>query len=327
MRKGATAPNALAAHEGDPGHGRGGDREEAVGAPGRAHARTRRRRDGRRPSESRKDQSPPEKHRAHLDDHVRGATGRERRGSAGQGRDGGDLSEPAETRAHRPGGRGPARHGPEPGSSAGPGHRRLNENAEHGRRGTTVSPVHPKVRTVRETHPSIERARAALSRPASGPPDRGDGVSAPREDRALRRDPQSGGRGVKGLPGRQMRGLPKGARLECIDNTGAKIVEIIEVKKYRGVRNRLSSAGIADLLVVAVKKGTPETRKQVMNAVVVRQRRPFRRPEGMMVQFEDNACVIVTPEGEVKGSDIKGPVAREAAERWPRVAATASMIV
>src|SRR5437879_1631309 len=85
--------------------------------------------------------------------------------------------------------------------------------------------------------------------------------------------------------------------------------------------------GIADLLVVAVKKGTPETRKQVMNAVVVRQRRPFRRPEGMMVQFEDNACVIVTPEGEVKGSDIKGPVAREAAERWPRVAATASMIV
>src|SRR5256885_1034127 len=106
-----------------------------------------------------------------------------------------------------------------------------------------------------------------------------------------------------------------------------QILESIEVKKYRGVRNRLASAGIADLLVVAVKKGTPETRKQVMNAVVVRQRRPFRRPEGMMVQFEDNACVIVTPEGEVKGSDIKGPVAREAAERWPRVAATASMIV
>jgi large subunit ribosomal protein L14 len=64
-----------------------------------------------------------------------------------------------------------------------------------------------------------------------------------------------------------------------------------------------------------------------MNAVVVRQRRPFRRPEGTMVQFEDNACVIVTPEGETKGSDIKGPVAREAAERWPRIAATASMIV
>src|SRR2546421_11039695 len=107
-----------------------------------------------------------------------------------------------------------------------------------------------------------------------------------------------------------MPGLPKGARLECIDNTGAKIVEIIEVKKYRGVRNRLSSAGIADLLVVAVKKGTPETRKQVMKAGVVRQSRPFRRPEGLMVQFEDNACVIVPPGGEGKGADIQGPLGR-----------------
>ncbi len=132
---------------------------------------------------------------------------------------------------------------------------------------------------------------------------------------------------MKGLPGRQTRGLPKGARLECIDNTGAKIVEIVEVKHYRGVRNRLASAGIADLLVVTVKKGTPETRKQLFNAVVVRQRRPFRRPEGIMVQFEDNACVLVTEEGEAKGSDIKGAVAREAAERWPRIAATASIIV
>ena len=132
---------------------------------------------------------------------------------------------------------------------------------------------------------------------------------------------------MKGLAGRQTRGLPKGARLECIDNTGAKIVEIVDVPKYHGVRNRIASAGIADFLVVTVKKGTPATRKQLMNAVIVRQRRPFRRPEGTMVQFEDNACVIVTPEGETKGSDIKGPVAREAAERWPRIAATASMIV
>jgi large subunit ribosomal protein L14 len=46
-----------------------------------------------------------------------------------------------------------------------------------------------------------------------------------------------------------------------------------------------------------------------------------------MVSFDDNACVVVTPEGEVKGSDIKGAVAREAAERWPRIAATASIIV
>src|SRR2546429_5315318 len=87
--------------------------------------------------------------------------------------------------------------------------------------------------------------------PGRAPPRR-DGVPASREDGTLRRDPQPGGRGVKGLPGRQMRGLPKGARLECIDNTGAKIVEIIEVMKYRGVRYRLASACIDELLVVYV---------------------------------------------------------------------------
>lgn len=132
---------------------------------------------------------------------------------------------------------------------------------------------------------------------------------------------------MKGIPGRMMRGLPVGATLGCADNTGAKIVQIITVPKYHGVHRRYPSAGIGDLLIVSVKKGTPEMRRQVLNAVIVRQKRPFRRPDGTMVSFEDNAVVITTPEGEVKGSDIKGPVAREAAERWPRIASIASMIV
>lgn len=132
---------------------------------------------------------------------------------------------------------------------------------------------------------------------------------------------------MKGLPGKQMRGLPVGARLKCVDNTGAKVVEIVAVMKYHGTQRRLPSAGIGDLVVVSVKKGTPEMRKQLLNAVIVRQRRPYRRPNGVMMEFEDNAAVITTPTGETKGSDIKGPVAREAAERWPRVAAIASMIV
>src|SRR5688572_31118755 len=216
----------------------------------------------------------------------------------------------------------PLRPGPGP-----RGNRRIDADAADCRYRTRIPPVHREVRAVREADPANQRPRASVPRAPGRSSRPRDGVPPARQDGPLRGDPKSGGRRIKGLPGRQTRGLPKGARLDCIDNTGAKIVEIIEVMKYRGVRNRISSAGIADLIVVAVKKGTPETRKQVMRAVVVRQRRPFRRPEGMMVQFEDNACVIVTPEGEVKGSDIKGPVAREAAERWPRVAATASMIV
>ncbi len=131
---------------------------------------------------------------------------------------------------------------------------------------------------------------------------------------------------MKGLPGKQTRGLPRGARLECIDNTGAKLVEIIAVLGYKGVRRRYPTATLGDIVVGSVKKGSPDMRKQIVNAVVVRQRMPFRRPDGLMVQFEDNACVITTETGETKGSDIKGPVAREAAERWPRIAATASMI-
>jgi large subunit ribosomal protein L14 len=132
---------------------------------------------------------------------------------------------------------------------------------------------------------------------------------------------------MKGIPGRQTRGLVKGSRVECIDNTGAKIVEIIEVPKYHGVHRRYPSAGVGDMLVVSVKKGTPEMRKQVLRAVIVRQKFPFRRPDGTMVEFEDNAVVITNEVGETKGTDIKGPVAREAAERWPRIAAIASMIV
>ncbi|NIP36655.1 MAG: 50S ribosomal protein L14, partial [Thermoplasmata archaeon] len=57
----------------------------------------------------------------------------------------------------------------------------------------------------------------------------------------------------------------------------------------------------------------PEMRNQLMNAVIIRQRRPYRRPDGTWVSFEDNAVVITTDKGDIKGTDIKGPVAKEAA--------------
>ena len=132
---------------------------------------------------------------------------------------------------------------------------------------------------------------------------------------------------MKGLAGKQTRGLLVGAKLACVDNTGAKIVQIVQVLKYHGTKRRVPSAGIGDMVLVSVKKGTPELRKQLFPAVIVRQRRPYRRADGTMVSFEDNALVLTTPTGETKGSDIKGPVAREAAERFARIAATASTIV
>lgn len=124
-----------------------------------------------------------------------------------------------------------------------------------------------------------------------------------------------------------MRGLPVGARLTCIDNTGAKVVQIIMTQKIKGIHRRTPTAGVGDLVIVSVKKGATEMRRQILKAVIVRQRRPFRRPDGIMVQFEDNAAVLVTDTGETKGTMIKGPVAIEAAERWPKIAALAATIL
>ncbi|RLU20390.1 hypothetical protein DMN91_006999 [Ooceraea biroi] len=64
----------------------------------------------------------------------------------------------------------------------------------------------------------------------------------------------------------------------------------------------------------------------VMPAVVIRQRKPFRRKDGSFIYFEDNAGVIVNNKGEMKGSAITGPVAKECADLWPRIASNASSI-
>ena len=90
--------------------------------------------------------------------------------------------------------------------------------------------------------------------------------------------------------------LPIGARLQCVDNTGAREIEIISVKGFKGVRRRLDVAGVGDMVVASVKKGTADMRREVVNAVVVRQKKEYRRADGLRVKFEDNAAVIITPE-------------------------------
>lgn len=105
------------------------------------------------------------------------------------------------------------------------------------------------------------------------------------------------------------------------------MLKVIGVTGYRGRLRRLPSASVGDLIIVSVRKGTPELKSQVMHAVVVRQKKPYRRPDGTVVSFEDNSAVLLTPEGELRGTEIRGPVAVEAAERWPRVAAATSIVV
>lgn len=134
-------------------------------------------------------------------------------------------------------------------------------------------------------------------------------------------------RGMTGHGPRLSRGLQPPAVLRCTDNTGARTLRLVQVMGYKGRLRRYPSATVGDKITVSVRHGTPDMRKKIFQAVIVRQRKAFRRVEGVWVQFEDNAAVIITPEGEMKGSEIRGPVAKEAAERWPRIASASSIIV
>ena len=128
---------------------------------------------------------------------------------------------------------------------------------------------------------------------------------------------------MKALTSNVSKALPIGATLQCVDNTGAREIQIISVKGFKGVRRRLDVAGVGDLVVASVKKGTADMRREV----VIRQKKEYMRADGLRVKFEDNAAVIITPEGILKGSEVRGPVAKEAADRWPSVGSAASILV
>jgi len=81
------------------------------------------------------------------------------------------------------------------------------------------------------------------------------------------------------------------------------------------------------MVVASVKKGKPELRKKTMPIVIIRQRKSWRRRDGVWLYFEDNAGVIVSAKGEMKGTGITGPVAKECADLWPRIASNAGTVV
>lgn len=132
---------------------------------------------------------------------------------------------------------------------------------------------------------------------------------------------------MKGITSRVTKGLNVGSYLVCADNTGARILKIISVRGYKGRRKRYPKAGLADMVKVSVVDGSPETRKQLYWAVIIRQRKEVRRANGLRVKFEDNAAVIVNEEGEPKGTEIRGPVAKEVVERFSAIGKIASQVV
>ena len=133
--------------------------------------------------------------------------------------------------------------------------------------------------------------------------------------------------GQVGAKARITCGLGTAALINCADNTGAKNLYIIACFGIRGHLSRLPKMSIGDMVLCSVKKGKPELRKKVLQAVVIRQRKAWRRRDGVYIYCEDNAGVIVNPKGEMKGNAITGPVAKECANLWPRIASNAGSIV
>ena len=130
------------------------------------------------------------------------------------------------------------------------------------------------------------------------------------------------------LKARVTRALPVGSMIPTCDNSGAKLLKIFTVIGYKGVKGRRSAAGVGDLVQASIKRGRPDMRKQTVFAVIVRQKREYRRPDGTRIKFEDNAAVVLKDDkGNPKGTIFKGPIAKEATERWPGVAKMAKIVV
>ena len=100
------------------------------------------------------------------------------------------------------------------------------------------------------------------------------------------------------------------SRLLVADNTGAK--EVLTIRVLGGTKRRYASLG--DKIVVTVKNATPTgtvKKGQVSTAVVVRTKKEVRRKDGSYIRFDDNACVLLDSAGELRGTRVFGPVARE----------------
>jgi len=132
---------------------------------------------------------------------------------------------------------------------------------------------------------------------------------------------------MKPVSARVTRALNIGAIMNAADNSGAKIVKLVSIKHGKSKKGRQGYAKVADWVKVSVRKGLPDMKGKVFDAIIVRQKKSYRRLNGERVAFEDNAVALLKDEkGNPKGTQIKGVVAREVMERWPAVAKIASSV-
>jgi large subunit ribosomal protein L14 len=116
--------------------------------------------------------------------------------------------------------------------------------------------------------------------------------------------------------------------LSVADNTGAKIIQVFKV--LGGSKRRYAQIG--DVVVASVKSAEPRKiikKKEVVRALIVRQKKPFRRKDGSYISFDENAAVIIEKEKkEPRGARISGPIPREIGERgYAKIISLASEVV
>ena len=122
---------------------------------------------------------------------------------------------------------------------------------------------------------------------------------------------------MKGVGAKLTKSLNIGSHVLASDNSGARIVKIVGVKHGKTKKGRQQYAKIGDHVKVSVRKGDPKMKGEVFDAVVIRQKKPYRRNTGERVAFMDNAVVLLKDEkGNPKGTQIKGPIAKEVSDRW-----------
>ena len=121
--------------------------------------------------------------------------------------------------------------------------------------------------------------------------------------------------------------IQNGTNLKVADNTGAKIIRCFKI--LGGTRRRYAQIG--DIIVGSVKKAEPRRqvkKKDIVKAVVVRQKKPFRRQDGTYIRFDENAVVVLGAKKEPKGGRIFGPISREIKEKkFDKIAALAPELV
>lgn len=133
---------------------------------------------------------------------------------------------------------------------------------------------------------------------------------------------------MRAVKARITKALPVGAYVPTCDNSGAKMLRISSVKGHKTVKSRNPAAGVGDLVTASVKKGKPEIRNQVVYAVIVRQKKEYKRPDGTRIAYEDNAAVVLKDlKGNPKGTIFKGAIAKEVCDRFPAIAKVAKIQV